>query len=169
MMHSTKVAAPAPDATGNAALATAGAETETKTIETRFGPLSYRPDAAIRFPHGLVGFPDAKSFVLAELSDPRMSAFKLLQSLDNPGLSFIVTLALTEGGFFRREDIEEACSSLSVPPQRAAFLLVVTGRKEADKARISVNLRAPIVIDPDRQLGRQVVLGNSAYSIRHTL
>jgi flagellar assembly factor FliW len=48
-------------------------------------------------------------------------------------------------------------------------LLVVSIRKSGDKAAISVNLRAPLVVDVKGRTAWQFVLSNQEYSVRHAI
>ena len=62
------------------------------------------------------------------------------------------------------EDVE----TLAVTsPQEVAVLVVVTVRSEPLEA--TANLAAPILVNTARRLGRQKVLSDSRYSVRHPL
>ena len=56
---------------------------------TRFGVISIAEDRVITFPKGLLGFPQSHRFCLLEPGDD--ACFFWLQSLDDPGLAFVVT------------------------------------------------------------------------------
>ena len=60
------------------------------TIDTRFGRFEVDFDKAIRIPRGIIGFETAYSFILLDVPGESIQAFKLLQSLDDPALGFIV-------------------------------------------------------------------------------
>jgi flagellar assembly factor FliW len=149
--------------------ATAGNLAANTIVETRFGTYEFDPQASFLLPYGLPGFPESRRFGLANLPGEQMQAFKLLQSLEDGSLSFIVTPLDPSAGQIARADFEVACLSAGTTPDQAALLLLVTLRKTADGMDITVNLRAPIVLDLDRRIGRQVVLQNTAYAVRHPL
>jgi flagellar assembly factor FliW len=140
-----------------------------QVIETRFGPLAFGPENRVNMPLGLLGFGNYRRFGLAELPQPELAAFRLLQSLENPKLSFIVHPVKLGDPRIAREDLEDAALSVGIDVESAAFLLIVTVRPGPKGSSITVNLRAPIVVDVKRALARQVVMANSSYSIQQPL
>ena len=83
----------------------------------------------------------------------------LVRKAENMGIYDIIKLA----------DREDACHLLGLALDQVVFLLVVTIRHMADSVQLSVNARAPLIIDSERQIGYQHVLSNSKYEVRHTL
>jgi len=139
------------------------------TIETRFGPLVFGPENSLYMPVGPLGFGNHHNFGLAELPNPRLAKFRLLQCLDDTELSFIVTPLRIEDRLVEREDLVDAALSVGISMDTAAFLLIITVRPDAKGTRITANLRAPIVVDPHRAVARQVVMANSKYPIQAPL
>lgn len=138
-------------------------------VQTRFGELIVDPSATVRLPRGLLGYSDVHEFALANLPEERFGQFKLLQSLERPELSFIVVPYNLAAGQIAREDIAGAYEALGIAPADGAVLLVVSVRKAGEAVSISVNLRAPILIDTANRRAWQHVLTNPAYSVRHVL
>lgn len=138
-------------------------------IETRFGPIEFDRDNTIDMTQGLLGFPDVHEFALANLPDERFPQFKLLQCLTDPSLSFIVAPLNIESGAIQPADLDEACDSLDIAREDLAVLIVVSVRKDPTGIQVTGNLRAPVILDTQRQVGRQYVLANSAYPIRQEL
>jgi flagellar assembly factor FliW len=145
--------------------------TETVSVDTRFGVYEFTPQNTVVMPQGLVGFADHQLFGLANLPEPAPDDFKLLQSLGELPLSFIVMPVTPAQAPIGPADVEEACSAAGVLPETAVFLFVVTIRPKADGVGIEMttNLRAPIVFDPNTRLARQHVLSNSQYPLRHPI
>jgi len=145
--------------------------TETVAVETRFGTYEFTPQNTVVMPQGLIGFADQQLFGLANLPEPAPDDFKLLQSLGDLPLSFIVMPVAAKEAPIGQADVEEACAAAGVTPEKACFLFVVTIRANADGVGIDMtaNLRAPIVFDPDTRLARQHVLANSQYPVRHPI
>lgn len=139
------------------------------TVETRFGTLVFGPENSLFMPVGPLGFGNHHRFGLAELPNPGLARFRLLQCLEDTELSFIVTPLRAEDGLVAREDLEDAALSVGVAPEIAAFLLIVTIRPDGKGSRITANLRAPVVVDPHRAVARQVVMANSKYPIQAPL
>lgn len=147
----------------------AGAGTDTVTMETRFGKLVFARAETVRMPRGLLGYADYRDFGFADMPDARLGQFKLLQCLAEPSLSFAIVPLNAEAGLIDEQDIRDACRILGVDFADAAVLLIVATRRLGDTTQISVNLRAPIVVDTAARLAWQYVLGNSRYPVRHVV
>ena len=142
---------------------------EVIAIETRFGSLEFGPDNRLMLPVGLLGFSDYRHFGLSELPQAELADFRLLQSLEDHDLSFIVTTLKIDEGIVAREDLEDAALSVGISVDTAAFLLIVTVRPTPEGSSVTVNLRAPIVVDVNRAVARQVVMANSSYPIQQPI
>jgi flagellar assembly factor FliW len=138
------------------------------SIVTRFGELVVQPDRLITFPTGVLGFARCQRYALADLPDPRV-VFKLLQSVDQPELAFLVLPLDPLAGPIRQSDLALACAGLGYDWQSLLVLGIVTVRSEADGVRFSINLKAPLLIDTSRQVGRQHVFASESYPLRHDL
>ncbi len=135
-------------------------------IDSRFGSLAISRNSVLDFPRGLLGFGDFRSFGVADLSDPRYAQFKVLQSLDDHQLAFLVLPLDPNTGFIDRADLEAACDSLLVKVDDVIILLVVTVRKAESGASVTANLRAPLLIDSTTCIGNQYVMKNERYPVR---
>lgn len=139
-------------------------------IETaRFGVIDIDPTRIVTFPRGFVGFPNWQRFVL--LPHREDSPFWILQSVDEPALAFVVMdpreavpdyVARVPAAHLADVAIES-----EVDVERAVVLALVTLRGGPSGA--TVNLKAPLIINPDRRLGIQVILEGSPYAIRHPI
>lgn len=141
----------------------------TAVIETRFGEMEFRLENAIYMPRGMLGYADFHEFGLANMPDPKLEQFKLLQSLSDHELSFIVAPLNPENDTIDPADIGAACALLSLNPDQSVVLLVVSTRRLGPNTQISVNLRAPIILDPVSRTAYQHVLLNNRYSVRHVI
>ncbi|MFT5438172.1 MAG: flagellar assembly factor FliW [Alphaproteobacteria bacterium] len=138
-------------------------------ITTRFGPMEFGRDNAVCMPRGLLGYADRHDYGLVGLLQPGLEQFMLLQSLDDADLSFIVTPLNRDGETMAEEDIEGACNTLSLDAGTAAVLLVVSTTRLQNLTQVSVNLRAPIIVDVEAHKGWQHVLLSSRYPVRHVI
>ncbi len=169
MLSSCALAIPG---TADAVLTIPGeAETQGEAIEleTRFGRMEVARSHVIRFPAGLLGFAGATEFALVQLDDPNYRMFRILQCVGDPALSFIVFPPGPESGLIDAADIEAAGATLRYPPSDLVVLLLVTVRKSESGHQLSVNLRAPVLIDSARFVGVQYVLPNERYPVRFAL
>ena len=137
-------------------------------VETRFGCYEFTAANRVNMPQGPLGFQDRRSFGLGNLPDEKLEPFKLLQSLDDPDLSFIVTALPAGGGPIATADLEEICRWAGIPLDEAIFLLIVTMRPgpEGKGITMTVNLRAPIVFNPRTRMARQCVSSNADYRVQ---
>ena len=138
-------------------------------IETRFGVFEFTTTSKIHMPRGPHGFTEFREFGLANLPEPAPAHFKLLQSLEESQLSFIVTVLDPTSGAVAADDLKDGATSVGIAFDEAIFLLIVTLRAGEAGTTATVNMRAPIVLDLDRRLARQVVLANNAYPIQQPL
>jgi flagellar assembly factor FliW len=123
----------------------------------------------VHMPKGPLGFPDHHDFLLADVADPVLAQFKLLRSVEDQGPVLIVTPIPETSRPIADEDLMEIAGTAGIPFDEAVFLLVVTVRPkpDGDGMAMSVNLRAPIVLDPARRLARQCVSPNARYRVQH--
>lgn len=141
---------------------------EAPPIATRFGTLTQDPERTIIFRHGLLGFTDQRRYLLTEIPGAD-AVFKLLQSLDDPELSFVVLPLDPSDGPIAGADLVAARKTLAIEEDALAVLAIVTLRAEHERVDFTVNLRAPLLIDTLQRLGYQYVLPNDGYPLRHPL
>ncbi len=138
-------------------------------IETRFGRVVVYRQQPISFPNGLLGIPDKMQYCLTRFPSEKMARFKLLQSLEDTQLSFITLPVDITNPLIEQADIEQAASDLDIAVGGLAVLLVVTVHRESGLAKLSVNARAPILINVNRRVAVQYVFPHTKYLIRQPL
>ena len=119
---------------------------------TRFGRLEIEANDIIRFPTGLWGFEDCREWVL--LADQENDALAWLQCVQRPAVALAVASPRRFVPDYRMRVARRELSSLELTDVKRAKVLVVVGR--TDRA-MTLNLKAPVVINLDRRLGRQVI------------
>lgn len=139
------------------------------TVATRFGPITGHWDDAFEMPQGPLGFAKHRRFGLLQIPNPKLGQFRLMQSLEDADLSFIVMPCSTEDGPILPDDLGEACRAAGMPTDELTLLVIVTVRSLRDAVELTGNLRAPVLLDQRRHVARQVVLANAAYAIRQPL
>lgn len=144
-------------------------ERAVRVIATRIGEVEIGEENVLSFPRGMLGFEGKAEFAVLNLPHPGMEQFKLLQSVDDPELGFVVTEAANAPEAIELADLQDAYKQCDVAPADALTLLIVSIRKVEEGVEMSANLRAPIVIDMQRRIGRQHVMSNGKYPIRFTL
>lgn len=133
-------------------------------VETAFGSFDVAPEDIVSFPAGLPGFEECRRFVV--LSSRELEPFKCLQSVDGPSASFLAVDPRRAFPDYRclLSDVDRV--RLGEPDEaRLVWLAVVTVQAE----QTLVNLRAPVVVNPARMLGYQLMPSNSLYPLRFEL
>lgn len=115
-------------------------------------------DRMLQFPLGLPGFPQDRRWVLTQTPEER--PFAWLSSLDTPGLAFAVTEPRHLLREFTFELDDGDLAAIGAPePLDTALLLILRLERVGERIRIFANLRAPLIVNLPRRLGRQVILG----------
>jgi len=138
-------------------------------VQTRFGEMQVDPGSILHMPRGLLGFSNLHDYALASLPPKRFGQFQLLQSLEQPEVSFIVAPYDGDKGPIAADDVAEGFRALDIPPGAGALLLIVSIRKLGETTSVSVNLRAPILVDARNRTAWQHVLANPEYPVRFPL
>jgi flagellar assembly factor FliW len=143
-------------------------------VATRFGVYAVEADKTLRFERGLLGFTQPGSFALLDLPGEAPQAFRLLQKVDDANLGFIVLPLMGELEADAEADLQAVCDARHVKRDEAVFLLIATLRPKAEGGSengvdITVNRRAPILLDGQRMTGAQVVLNDPRYEVRYEL
>jgi flagellar assembly factor FliW len=130
---------------------------------TRFGPIQIAADDLIRFPEGLPGFRECREWVL--LADGRNAALAWLQSADRPEIAFAVVSPRRHVPGYRLHVARRELEPLEFEDLQAARVLAIVGKNARS---VTLNLKAPVVINLDRRLGRQVI-ANGDLPVQHEL
>ncbi len=130
---------------------------------TRFATVAIEAEDILHFPAGLAGLEDCRHWVL--LADALNDALGWLQSTSRPEIALAV---VTPRRFVPDYQVRLSCAELAplaILQTQDAKVLVIVGKNERS---ITLNLKAPLVINLDRRLGRQVV-ANNEYPVQFEL
>lgn len=119
---------------------------------SRFGPVQIEADDILLFPHGLIAFEDCRHWVL--LSDADNESLGWLQSISRPEVALPVISPRRFVPGYQMRVARTQLAPLELTQFDQAFLLTIVSQE--DQA-LTVNLKAPIVVNLDRRLGRQVI------------
>ncbi len=126
---------------------------------------SILPEAEITFPQGLPGFPGALGFRL----EPVQGSFLRLGCTTAGGPTFIVLQPAEPTMLVTDDDVAGACAASGLDPTAVVALFVVTVANTPGGARMTVNRRAPMLVDLQRRVAFQLVLPRPDYAVRHPL
>ena len=129
---------------------------------TRFGRITLDEKNLIQMPHGMLGFPDARRFVIVQ--HRKNSPFLWYQSVDDPALAFVIT-----NPYLFKPDYEvelgDVLEELSWNGDKDTLeLYVVVNIPRGSPEKMTANLVGPILINNNNRQAVQLVLGNSSYS-----
>lgn len=131
---------------------------------TRFGTIDIAEDRVITFPKGLLGFSEHRRFCLLEPAED--SCFFWLQSLEDPGLAFVVT----DPSFFVPEFSvpirAEQMGDLGLSRLEDAQVFVIVNKVDQT---LTGNLQGPLVVNTMARNGEQFVLAEKRWTTRHPL
>jgi flagellar assembly factor FliW len=119
---------------------------------SRFGMVEIMPEDILLFSRGIIGFEDHRHWVL--LSDAENPAVAWLQSLSHAEVALPLVSPRRFVPEYQVRIVRGQLTPLELAVLDQAFVLVVVSRNECG---LTVNLRAPVLINLDRRIGRQVV------------
>lgn len=140
-------------------------------VETRhFGRLEIEDDKVITFEEGLPGFEKCKRFVLLkdekDIDTEAEGLFWYLQSLDDPEASFVMMdVLMVMPGYNPMIEADEIASLGEYSPETFFVYNIVVIPENI--MNLSVNLKAPIVINEKEKKGKQIIVSNEDYAIRY--
>lgn len=138
-------------------------------IQTKYGgEVTIDPEIVIEFPSGIPGFEDEKQFILLNISNIGAVAFQALQSMNTPSLAFIVIdpYVLTNAYEFKLDDAIIDCIELE-KKEDVSVRAIVTAKSPFDQS--TLNLKAPIVINKRKKIGKQFIIKTDAYATQTQL
>ena len=137
-----------------------------KIITRRFGEVEIDPATLITFPNGILGFPNAKEFVL--LDPNSKSPLKWLQSITEPTLAFVIT----DPKLFKddyvvnvfRKDLEDIQVK---DPENVLIWVIVTVPR--DPSKMTANLKGPLLLNTENMVAKQMILEDQDYDLKYQL
>lgn len=139
------------------------------TLETRdYGTVEYEAQDLLHFPDGLFGFSELKDYIPLVLDENEDNTILLLQAVDNTDIAFVVINPFALDPDYNPVLSPEELSYLGVGSENELTYYVICVLKN-NYLENTVNLKAPIVINPDRRLGMQVILNDTEYEFRKKL
>lgn len=138
-----------------------------KVISKPFGEVEVADDSVLTVPDGLFGFEEHKRFVL--LSIPEERPFSWLQAVDNQRLAMVVVNpGEVLGARFVPKVGASDLQALGVAAAAELIFCCIVVVPENPKL-MTVNLKGPVAFNEKAKIGRQVILLNDDYTVRHLL
>ncbi|OGG96234.1 MAG: hypothetical protein A2508_03915 [Candidatus Lambdaproteobacteria bacterium RIFOXYD12_FULL_49_8] len=133
---------------------------------TRFGLIEVADEEVILFPEGLYGFEKQKRYVVIDQEEA--GPFRMLQSLDEPALTFVVVDPVAIYADFKIEPSTEDLALIDATKgaDLAQMAIVTLGRRLEEA---TLNLGAPLIVNRISHKGVQAVLNDTDYTTKEPL
>lgn len=128
-----------------------------------WGNIDVAEENIYQFANGIPGFEEEQTFAWIDVEN---SPFSYLQSVQEPGLSFLLVDPFSIYADYEFEIKEEDYPELTTE-QAVRVACMVTLNDPMDKS--TLNLLAPIVCNTDTRQAAQIVLHQSSYHTKHPL
>jgi len=138
-------------------------------LNTRhFGTIEVNEEDIIQFPEGIPGFEDTKEFVLLGDTQDEDSPFKWLQGIDNPQLAFVIIDPKAFKHDYNPELPPSEIEVLEIKDISKVLIYSIVVIPD-DVSKMTANLKAPVVINAENNKGKQVLLNNPEYQVKHSI
>ncbi len=137
-----------------------------KINSSKLGEIEYKEDDIITLSAPLLGFPELQDFLL--ISDDNSYPFLWFQSVEDEEICFILIETNT---FFKEYN--------PIIPKRELKVLAIGSEEDmklfsivvvpADPKLSTANLRAPLVVNFEKKLAKQIILDDDSYKIKTPL
>jgi len=135
-------------------------------LTSRFGKISFSSKEVYNFSKGIYGFPQEKRYLFLKLKE--YEPFLWFQSIEKPELAIPLVDPTLFFPDYKIDILESELEELKATDlKRLEVYVIVTLTSMIEKAQ--ANLLAPIMINPAKKLGKQVVLKKSDYKIQHSI
>ena len=115
---------------------------------------------------GLLGFPEYTQFTLIKMNDEGL--VYRLQSIQDEAINFVVVPAASFFPSYAPVVDDEVAARFDLVNGREVLILLVVTLGETFKDS-TVNLMAPLLLDPNAQIAEQIIVENANLSVRTPL
>ena len=133
-----------------------------------FGEVEIKDEDIIFFEYGLPGFESMTRFAILGKTDAPDDPFFWLQSIENPNLAFVIMNPRDLVFDYEAEIDMFTANLLKITNENDALIYCIVTVPQ-DIQKISINLKAPIIINAKENRGCQVVLENEKYKFKHII
>lgn len=132
-----------------------------------FGEISIDDDKIITFDEGIMGFGDCKKYTLIyNVENKNKNTISWLQSMEEPSLALPVINPLLVKEDYNPIVNEDMLKSLGeLNDENLLVLLTLTVPTDIEK--MTVNLRAPFIINSNTRKGCQIIVENTDYEVKY--
>lgn len=136
-------------------------------LNTKYhGIKDYNEEDVITFNKGIPGFEELTKFILLPAEENEM--FNLLHSIEDENVGLVLTSPFLKFKKYEFDLSDEKLKELKIAsPKEILILNTVTLNSNLEE--ITINLKAPFIINIKAKLGEQIILDKESYSIKQPL
>ncbi|MCT4605033.1 MAG: flagellar assembly protein FliW [Marinisporobacter sp.] len=130
-----------------------------------FGEIEIDKEKIIIFEEGILGFEDIKKYTII-LNQDKDVPFHWLQAIDEPNLAFVITnpfLFRKNYDFYIKDQVVDA---LGIKKEEEMMIFSIAVVPE-DFKKMTINLKAPLIINTNNKKGKQIVLDTDEYPLKY--
>lgn len=136
-------------------------------VNTKYhGVREYKEEDIITFKKGLPGFEGLKKYILFPVEQNDL--FSILQSLEDESIGLVVVSPFDVINEYEFKIQDELLDSLDIKSE-SEVMVINTVTLSSMVENITVNLKAPIIINTRLGLGEQIILDKDEYKVKHPL
>ena len=133
-----------------------------------FGEIEIADDKIIKFPAGIIGFPDLTDFALIHDEEKGIGGIHWLQSMQEPAFAMPVMDPLTVAEDYNPQVDDEILKPIGeIIPEELLVLVTVT--VPSDLTKMTVNLRGPFVINAVEKKAVQVIIDGEEFPVKYPI
>ena len=130
-----------------------------------FGEIEIADDKIIKFPAGIIGFPELTDFALIHDEEKGPGSIHWLQSMQEPAFAMPVMDPLTVAEDYNPQVDDEILKPIGeIVPEELLVLVTVT--VPSDLTKMTINLRGPFVINAATKKAVQVIIEGEEYPVK---
>ncbi len=137
-----------------------------KINSPKLGPIEYKEDDLITLSSPLLGFPELNDFLL--ISNDTSYPFLWFQSVEDPNTCFILVEAGTFFKDYKPVINKRESKVLAISDMKEVKIFCIVVVPENPKMS-TANLRAPLVINFEKKLAKQIILDDDTWKIKTPL
>ncbi len=131
-----------------------------------FGEVEIEDDKILEFPNGIIGFESLRKFaIIYDVEKGENVNVSFLQSMEEPLLVIPVMNPLVVKEDYNPTVDDELLKPIGDPSDED-MMVVVSMTVPADIKKMTVNLKAPFIINTKDRKGAQIIVDNPEYEIR---
>lgn len=136
-------------------------------VKTKFfGEVNLPEEKILTFERGLIGLSDYKRFTILYDCEKEVSNISWLQSVDEPTLALPVIKPWLVKEDYNPVVEDELLKNIGELTEENLVILL-TATVPQDIKQMSVNLKAPIIINADTRKAAQIIVENQDYEVKY--